>query len=133
MNKTAYFILRQPIAMSLLGHGLVRIPKMQAFSEGMVTETEQSFLPAPLVLAFGYAVPIIELVTGLFLVIGLFTRETIYVSILLMAILVFGSTAIESFGSITSQLVHSLYLGMLLYFIQYNTISVDHKFRKHKL
>ncbi len=129
MNKTAYFFLRMPVAMSLFGHGLVRLPKLQEFAEGMVNSMEESFLPEPLMLAFGYAIPFIEVITGFFLIIGLFTSETIYASIALMAILIFGCTTVENFGPITSQLVHSAYLAMLLYFIQFNGLSVDERFR----
>jgi hypothetical protein len=31
--KTAFFFLRLPVAISLLGHGLVRLPKLQTFSD----------------------------------------------------------------------------------------------------
>ena len=35
-HKYGYFFLRLPIAMSLLGHGLVRLPKLQGFSNWIV-------------------------------------------------------------------------------------------------
>ncbi len=116
--------------MSLFGHGLVRLPKLQEFASGMTASMEKSFIPEPLILAFGYAIPFIEVITGLFLIIGLFTRETIYASLVLMSILIFGCTTVENFGPITSQLVHSIYLAMLLYFIQYNTVSLDTALKK---
>lgn len=116
--------------MSLFGHGLVRLPKLQEFASGMTESMEKSFIPEPLILAFGYAIPFIEVITGLFLIIGLFTRKTIYASLVLMSILIFGCTTVENFGPITSQLVHSIYLAMLLYFIQYNTVSLDTALKK---
>lgn len=132
MNKTAYFFLRLPIAASLLGHGLVRLPKLQGFSQWMTGFMEKSYLPQPLITGFGYAVPFIEVLTGLFLVIGLFTRQTIYVSLLLMTAFIFGNTTIENWDPITSQLVHSAYLGLLLFYIEHNGYSLDSKLRGNR-
>lgn len=39
--KTTYFFLRLPIALSIFGHGLVRLPKLQTFTEGMVKSMEK--------------------------------------------------------------------------------------------
>ena len=36
--SAAYLLARLPIAMSMFGHGLVRIPKLEKFSAGMVKE-----------------------------------------------------------------------------------------------
>lgn len=132
MNKTAYLIFRLPIAASLLGHGLVRLPKLQGFSNWMAGFMEKSYLPQPLITGFSYAVPIAEVLTGLFLIVGLFTRQSIYVSLLLMAAFIFGNTTIENWEPINIQLVHSIYLGILLFFIQYNDYSLDSMIKKQK-
>ena len=129
MNKTAYFFLRLPIAASLLGHGLVRLPKLQGFSNWMTGFMEKSYLPQPFIAGFGYAVPFVEVFAGLFLLVGLFTRQTIYVSLLLMAAFIFGNTTTENWDPITTQLLHAAYLGILLVLIQYNGYSLDNRFR----
>ena len=72
--NTAYLLARLPIAMSMFTHGLERIPKLQAFSEGMVKQFAKSPLPAGMVQAFGTVLPCFEFLTGLLLLIGLFTR-----------------------------------------------------------
>ncbi|AGA80674.1 DoxX family protein [Echinicola vietnamensis] len=128
--KYGYFFLRLPIAMSLLGHGLVRLPKLQGFSNWMVGLMQNSYLPKPMILGFSYVVPFVEVFTGLFLLIGLFTRQTIYVALTLMALFIFGNTTIENWEPITSQLVHAGYLGMLIMFIQHNDFSLDSKLKK---
>lgn len=130
MNKTAFFFFRLPIAMSLLGHGLVRLSKLQGFSNWMTGFMEKSYLPQPLIAGFSYAVPFVEVITGLLIVVGLFTRQAIYVALALMALFIFGNTTIENWEPITSQLVHAAYLTGLLYFIQYNTLSIDSKLKK---
>lgn len=125
MNKTAYLLFRLPMAMSLLGHGLVRLPKLHGFSNWMTTFMAKSYLPQSMIAGFSYVVPFVELITGVFLLIGLFTRQAIYASLLLMAFFIFGNTTIENWDPITSQLIHAIYLGGLLYLIQYNTFSID--------
>lgn len=130
MNKTAFFLFRLPVAFSLLGHGLVRLPKLQGFSNWMTGFMEKSYLPQPLIEGFSYAVPFIEVITGLLLTIGLFTRQAIYVSLALMAAFIFGNTTIENWDPITAQLIHAAYLVGLLCFIQYNTFSIDNILKK---
>lgn len=51
MNNSLFFFARLPMAISLVGHGAVRLPKLQGFSEWMVTTMEKSFLPVGLVQA----------------------------------------------------------------------------------
>ena len=119
-NKYNYFFLRLPIALSLLGHGLVRLPKLQAFSNLMVTSMQKSYLPQPLILIFSYAVPFAEVITGALLLLGIYTRYALYAGLTLMAFFIFGSTTIENWEAITSQLVHAAYLAGLLLLTQYH-------------
>lgn len=116
--KTMFFFLRLPIAVSLLGHGLVRLPKLQVFSEWMVTTMEKSAIPAALIIPFGYVLPILEAVIGLLLLINYKTKYTIYSALSLMSILIFGSCSIENWSAIESQLLHSFYLFGLLFFYE---------------
>lgn len=110
--------MRLPIALSLLGHGLVRLPKLQAFSEGMVGSMEKSILPSALVMVWGFMLPIIEIILGILLLIGYKAKYSIYASLVLMSILIMGSSSIEAWGAIEAQLVHSLYLFALLWYLE---------------
>ena len=125
-SKYAYFFLRLPIAMSMLGHGLVRLPKLETFAQGMVTQFSESMLPAALVYPFGLAVPVIELVLGILLLLGLFTRSSLYAGLLLMTVLIFGTAMIENWTGITSQLVHSLYFALVLIMLPHDRFSLDY-------
>lgn len=126
-TKYSYFFLRLPLAMSMIGHGLVRLPKLSAFAEGMATQFTESVLPSILVLPFGYALPIIELLIGILLIFGWQTRNTIFAGLLTMAALIFGSSMIENWGAISVQLIHSFYFAMLLYFLPNDKFSIDVK------
>lgn len=122
--KTTYFFLRLPVALSIFGHGLVRLPKLQTFTEGMVKSMEKSAIPESLLMPFGYFIPIAEFLIGLVLLIGYQTKYTIYAGLALMGLLVFGSASVENWSGIEAQLVHSIYLGGLLwYWERYRPVS----------
>lgn len=114
-TKLNFFFLRLPIAMSLLGHGLVRLPKLAAFSNWMVGSMAKSVFPPALVTAFSYALPILEALLGLLLLLGIRVQYTLYGGLVLMSILIAGSSSVEDWAAIQAQLVHAVYLGFLLY------------------
>lgn len=116
--KTTYFFLRLPMAISLLGHGLVRLPKLEMFSNWMVSSMEKSAIPNILIVPFSYILPIVEFIIGLVLLIGFQTKYTIYSGLVLMSILILGSASIENWSAIEAQLLHSVYLGGLLWFYE---------------
>lgn len=116
--KTAFFFLRLPIAISLLGHGLVRIPKLHTFSEWMVTTMEKSMIPKLVIVLFGYVLPIFEAILGILLLINFKTKYTLYSALVLMSILIFGSCSIENWSAIEAQLLHSFYLFGLFWFYE---------------
>lgn len=120
--KTAFFFLRLPVAVSLLGHGLVRLPKLQTFSEWMLTTMEKSAIPSALIVPFSYILPIAEAILGILLLINFKTKYTLYASLALMSILIFGSCSIENWSAIESQLLHSFYLfGLFLFYEKFKT------------
>lgn len=110
--------MRLPVALSLFGHGLVRLPKLQAFSEWMTGTMKNSFLPSVLVMTLSYALPFIELALGISLLISYKTKYSIYAGLALMSMLIFGSTSIEDWGAIEAQLIHAIYLFALLWFVE---------------
>lgn len=126
MNKTAFLLLRLAVGTSMFGHGLVRLPKLSGFSSWMVGSFEKSMLPSALVTPFSYALPIIELLVGLLLIIGLFTRQALVAGALTMIALIFGSSMIESWDAIPSQLIHTAFFAVLLHFIAHNQSSLDY-------
>ncbi len=57
LEKSAYISARLPIAFSFPGHGLVRIPKLTGFAEGMAHSFSESILPYNFVIGFAYILP----------------------------------------------------------------------------
>ncbi len=129
-TSLAFVLARIAIATSLFGHGLVRLPKLDGFSHWMVGQFQKSLLPEALVLPFSYALPIAEFLTGLLLLIGLFTKQALVAGIVLMIMLLFGTAMIENWDAIPSQLIHVAFLTALLSNLSLNAWAVDKLTRK---
>lgn len=125
MIPTSFLLLRVAIGTSLLGHGLVRLPKLPAFSQWMVGLFAKSMLPELLVTPFSYLLPVAEFVIGLLLVTGLFTRQALIAGSWTMIFLIFGTSLIENWDALPSQLIHIAFLAGLLNFTQSNTWALD--------
>lgn len=125
MNKYSYLLIRLGIGISMFGHGLVRLPKLQGFSSWMMKSFEKSMLPAPFVEAFSYLLPFAEFLTGLLLLIGLFTRQALLAGGSIMLVLLFGTAMIENWEAIPSQLLHLVIFAVLLHFAESNSYAVD--------
>lgn len=129
INKPlSYLLLRLAVAVSMLGHGLVRIPKIDAFADEMVKQFELSVLPQQLVQPFAYILPYVELLVGIFMLLGLFTKQAIVLGAITIIVLIFGSCMIESWGAIPAQLIHMLCFVLLLSYQQYDNYSLDKLF-----
>ncbi len=129
-SQVAYLLARLAIAATMFGHGLVRLPKLAAFSEGMVAKFEKSVLPAFFVSPFSYVLVFTELTVGLLLLIGLWTRGALVAGALAMVSLIFGSCLIEEFGALPSQMIHAAYCCILLVYLPHNRYALDEYLRK---
>ncbi|KAA6439178.1 DoxX family membrane protein [Dyadobacter flavalbus] len=126
-----FLMARLAAGMSMFGHGLVRLPKLSGFSNWMVGQFQKSMLPETIVIPFSYILPVAELVIGFLLLLGLFTRTTLIAAGFVMTALIFGSSMIEEWGAIPSQLLHAAFFAILLcYTNEYNRFSLDQKFQK---
>jgi len=129
-EDTTYLLARLPIGMSMFGHGLIRLTKLSAFSNGMVAEFSKSFLPSSLVMVFSYALPFLEFAAGILLLIGLFTRFACILGAMIIVALIFGSSMLEQWNNIFSQIVYGAYFTLLFQYADYNYYSVDRFVKK---
>lgn len=120
-----YLMARLPIAVSALGHGIERIPKIQVFSDHLVSQFSKSILPIKLVSLFSVTLPFIELGVGILLILGLFTRFACVMGVITMLALIFGSCLLEQWDNVLSQMLYGLYFVMLYYYAFYNRYSFD--------
>jgi thiosulfate dehydrogenase [quinone] large subunit len=127
-KQLAYFLLRLAFGFNFLGHGLVRLPKIDGFRAWMVGVFQNSLLPSFVLPAFATILPFVEFAIGLFLIIGLFTRYTLVAGALLMVALIFGSCRIEKWEFLGFQLIYTIFIGVLICLYEYNCYSLDSKF-----
>lgn len=125
MKPVSFVFIRLGIGISMLGHGLVRIPKLSAFSAGMVDNFSESILPELLVTPFSLVLPFLELMLGLALILGWKTRIAGVSGALLMLLLMFGTSMIENWSALPSQMIHLLFFVLVYEFNEVNTFSLD--------
>ncbi|GAA5037895.1 hypothetical protein GCM10011506_35790 [Marivirga lumbricoides] len=123
-KKSAYVLARLPIGFSFLGHGIVRLPKLAAFAQGMAESFNNTFLPPDLVLLFAYVLPVVELLIGLLLISGIAIRQTTIAGVLLICLLIFGSSLQENWSAVATQMFYGLYLSLLHLFNKENNYSL---------
>jgi thiosulfate dehydrogenase [quinone] large subunit len=114
----AYVLLRVLTGFDFFGHGFARTftgTHLSGFAQGMVKSMATAPLPSSLTLASGYAIPVVELVIGILLLLGLVTRYALILAFLLMLILMFGVTMKQDWASAGTQLMYGLVLAMLLF------------------
>jgi thiosulfate dehydrogenase (quinone) large subunit len=129
MNSISFLLLRLAIGISFLGHGLVRFPKLQAFSNWMAGNFRQSMLPEALVIPFSYLLPFAEFTIGLLLLSGLLTKYALVAGGIVMLLLLFGTTMIENWEALPSQIIHVVLLAVLLHFLEANSFALDQLFK----
>lgn len=130
MNALVFLLLRLSIGISMFGHGLVRLPKLNAFSQWMVGSFAKSMLPAELVRPFSMVLPFAELVIGFLLLVGLFTEPALISGAVLVLLLLFGTAMVENWEAVPSQLIHLIFFTVLLQFISSNSWSLDKIFNR---
>jgi thiosulfate dehydrogenase [quinone] large subunit len=94
-NKSlAYALLRIAFGVNFAGHGIIRLYNgVGAFAHTTQEHLTKSPLPPGLTLGFSYAIPFIEAVLGLTLVLGVFTRISLVSGAVFMMALTLGVTA----------------------------------------
>lgn len=126
----AYVLLRIVVGINYFNHGFTRMGNIPGFMDAMVGAMEGAWMPEPLVRLTAFLVSPVELIAGLLLMIGLFTRFSLIVLFVLMAILMYGVTIVQNWDSASSQLIYNIVLFILLAGAGYNRLALDDVFFK---
>ena len=125
--QLAFFVARVSIGINFLVHGVVRIPKLGAFAQGMTKGFEGTWLPAWSVTAFATALPFVEAVIGALLLVGLFTRWAATAGGLLIAVLMLGSGLKEDWPAVGTQTVYAIFFFLFISNLKHNALAIDSK------
>jgi len=77
-------------------------------------------------------IPFAELIIGLLLIFGLFTKRALLLGALLITVLVFGSGIKENWNVMSSQMIYAIFFFILSYCIDFNKFSIDSLQQKAK-
>lgn len=122
----AFALFRLAVGVNFLMHGAVRVFGDHA---GFVEKTMASFaetgLPPELLKIAVQSLPMIELVFGGLLVLGLFSRVTLAVLALLMTKLIIAGSLKQDWGLVGSQMIYVLCVFFLHFQLEWNKFSLD--------
>jgi thiosulfate dehydrogenase (quinone) large subunit len=124
-RKLAYLALRFTLGLSILMHGLVRLPHLTAFADATVKLFAATPLPAILVRSFALTLVFLETTVGLLLVLGLWTRMALLLGTLSMASLIFGTALRSDWDILAIQLFYAFLYATLIATREYNSLSLD--------
>jgi thiosulfate dehydrogenase [quinone] large subunit len=117
-EQLAYVLLRAFVGLDFFGHGYARIftgTFLPGFAAGMQHSMATAPLSPDLVLWVGYAIPIVELFLGVFLLLGFFTGTTLRAAFALMFVLLFGVAMKQDWSAAAQQMIYALALFVLLF------------------
>ena len=123
--ELAYLLLRLTMGINMFTHGIARILNIEGFNSWMIAQFSTTILPEFMVSFTSYIIPFAELVIGILLIIGLFTRKVLLFGALLIVLLVFGSGLQENWNVMSSQMIYAIFFFILSYLIELNRFSID--------
>ena len=130
-KSLAYALLRISLGINFAGHGLIRIHNgVAAFAQTTTEHLAKSPLPSGLSYALSYAIPFIEAILGLTLILGVFTRISLATGAIFMMLLTIGVTANQQWDIASQQLLYSVVFFLLLYLLEHNQFSIDTVLRR---
>ncbi len=121
----AHALARIGLGVNIMLQGLVRLPKIAAFAEGVETQFADGPLPAPLVNLAAHVIVVAGASLGLLLVAGWFLRPALVGGMLLIILLLFGTSLIENWSGAGIQMVYLGFHALLLATLRYDRFSAD--------
>ena len=124
-RETAYALLRVTMGVIFLFYGIGKFMGGLTNFVGGMTQRFTGKLPATLVMPFAYILPFGELICGLLIVLGLFTRVGLVISGLLLIGLTFGTVILGDPPTVAHNLQYALVNFVLLWLADLNRYSLD--------
>ena len=124
--ELGYFFLRLFLGMNLFNHGLMRfLTGITAWEQPLAETFANTYLPMPMVHFALYLIPVVELIIGTFLLLGLLTQRALLGSLLLFTVLMYGHTVRQNWEGAHLMMHYGVYIWILLAFRRYNWLALD--------
>jgi thiosulfate dehydrogenase [quinone] large subunit len=121
----AYLFLRIIFGISFFNAGFTRLFDIPGFMDAMAGAMADAWMPEALVRITAVGVVFVELIVGALLILGLFTRGAAIAGFCLMAVLMYGVTIVQDWGTAGSQLIYNVIFFILLAGVTFNRYSLD--------
>jgi thiosulfate dehydrogenase (quinone) large subunit len=129
-KAAAYGLLRVTLGVIFLFYGAGKfMGGVSNFAAGM-TQRFNGKLPAAMVTPFAYVLPFGEVIAGLLILLGLFTRAGLTLSGLLLIALTFGTVMLGDAPSVAHNLQYAAVNFFLLWLLELNRYSLDEIFAR---
>lgn|SRR5690606_35731646 len=103
---SALLFLRIALGLNMLMHGLVRIPSLETFATKMAVGFHGTPIPGIAAKYFLYALPFAELITGILILSGKWTRTGLVAGVIILCVLMFGTTLKQDWDTAGTQLIY---------------------------
>ena len=97
----------------------------QNFVNWMTGQFKDTMLPSFALLPFTYALPFVEIILGLLLLAGLFTRWSFFLTGLLVAAFIFGQLQLQHHEEVATHLLYFLSVALGIWASEYDRWSLD--------
>ena len=124
-RETAYVLTRITYGVIFLFYGIGKFRSGLSNFVGGMNQQFSGKLPAFMVMPFAYAIPFCETISGILILLGLFTRAGLTLSGLLLIGLTFGVVMLGHADVVGHNLIYVLLNFVLLWFVDLNSFSVD--------
>jgi thiosulfate dehydrogenase [quinone] large subunit len=129
----AFVAFRIVIGTNFFFHGLARmLGGLEGFASGTTKAFAGTALPPGLVHAFLAVLPFVELILGVLIFFGLFTRWALVIAQLLIAALIFGTSLRSDWVTVSIQMIYAIALYLALANLDDNCCALDRLFGKNK-
>lgn len=129
-RDVAYSLLRVTFGVIFLFYGIGKFMAGIANFVGGMNQQFSGKLPAAMVMPFAYAIPFCEVIAGVLILFGLFTRVGLTISGLLLIGLTFGTVILGQAPTVAHNLQYALVNFVLLWFVDMNRYSLNSLFRR---
>lgn len=132
-HQIAYALFRLTLGLNIFFHGFIRIVMGR---QTFVAQTEKlftnTFLPMGQVHFFLSILPFLEVLVGLFLILGLLTLWALVGGALLMLVLIFGTATRQDWNTVGTQTLYGLFYFFLISRLHDNCFALDNlRSRQH--
>ncbi|HLR90546.1 MAG TPA: DoxX family protein [Balneolaceae bacterium] len=127
-KKMAYALLRITIGVIFLTFGATKlfVTGLDNFAGYMAVQFE-GLIPAVLLTPFSYLLPFLEIILGLFLIVGFMSFWTMTATGALIAVLVFGAIMDSNPATVANNMLYGIVISFLIWNLKINTWSIDYK------